>query len=160
MNIKEHIAQHLIDVHRGGNWTAVNITDTLKGINWKEASIITPISPNSLAMLLHHISYWNRIVAQRGINIEPIINAQNGMNAPVLNSESDWDELKNDNLKSLEELATIIEGYDIGSLFNPILPGHTSAYRNFQGQVEHVHYHLGQMVIVKKYLLNSKQVNH
>ncbi|ULT43826.1 hypothetical protein KRR40_10760 [Niabella defluvii] len=74
------------------------------------------------------------------------------MNVPLLTSAEAWDELKKDNIYSAEELATIVEGYDIGSLYNPILPGYSSAYKNFQGQVEHVHYHLGQIVMIKKYV--------
>ena len=152
MNIKEHIARHLVDVHKGGNWTEVNIKDTLKDITWQQASAITPFSPNSIAMLLHHITFWNRAIAQRGRNMVPVIDASNGMNVPELHNEADWEELKQDNLNSAEELATIVEGYDMSSLFNPILTGHASAYKNFQGQVEHVHYHLGQMLMIKKYL--------
>jgi hypothetical protein len=155
MNIKQHIAHHLVEVHRGGNWTDVSITHTLKDVSRQQALTITPFSPNSIAMLLHHITYWNSIVALRGQNIEPEINEQNGMNAPALNSDEDWEELKQDNIHSAEELATIIEGYDIGSLYNPILPGHSSAYKNFQGQVEHVHYHLGQIVMIKKYIQDT-----
>lgn len=155
MNIKQHIAQHLIDVHRGGNWTEVNITDTLRDISWPQACIVTPISPNTVAMILHHISYWNRIIAMRGRNITPVINKQNGMNNPLINNEAAWEALKQDNIYSAEELATVIEGYDIGNLFSPILPGHSSAYKNFQGQVEHVHYHLGQIVMIKKYIQNA-----
>jgi len=152
MNIKQHIAHHLVEVHRGGNWTDVSIAGTLKDVSWQQALMITPFSPNSIAMLLHHITYWNRIVALRGQNTEPEINESNGMNAPLLTSAEAWDELKKDNIYSAEELATIVEGYDIGSLYNPILPGYSSAYKNFQGQVEHVHYHLGQIVMIKKYV--------
>lgn len=153
MNFKEHIAQHLLDVHNGNNWAEVNLAQTLKHISWQQAIIVTPFSPNSIAMLLHHISYWNRAVAQRGMGVQPVINKANGMNAPFIDNETAWEELKKDNLYSAEELATVIEGYDEGNLYSPILPGHSSAYKNFQGQVEHVHYHLGQMVMIKKYLL-------
>lgn len=152
MNIKQHIAHHLVEVHRGGNWTEVSIAGTLTGISWVQAGIVTPFSPNSIAMLVHHITYWNRIIALRGQNITPEIDAGNGMNTPALTNHEDWEALKKDNVHSAEELATIIEGYDIGSLYNPILPGHSSAYKNFQGQVEHVHYHLGQIVMIQKYI--------
>jgi len=152
MNIKQHIAQHLIDVHRGGSWTGIDLTSTLKDISRAQAVTRTPFSPNSIAMLVHHITFWNRIIALRGQGIEPVISPDNGMNVAPLASQKDWEALKTDNIHSAEELATIIEGYDIGNLFNPILPGHTSAYRNFQGQVEHVHYHLGQIFLIKKYL--------
>ncbi len=156
MNIKQHIAQHLIDVHRGGNWTEVNLTDTLKDVSWVQAMIITPFAPNSIAMLLHHITYWNRVIATRGQGIQPFINKENGMNVPSLANQDDWRKLKTDTIHSAEELATIIEGYDIGNLFNPILPAHSSAYKNFQGQVEHVHYHLGQIIMIKKYIHKDK----
>ncbi|HOZ85291.1 MAG TPA: DinB family protein [Niabella sp.] len=152
MKIRHQLAQHLIDVHRGENWTGVSIANTLKEVSWVQTSITTPFSPNSLAMLLHHITYWNRIVAQRAQGIEPKINDENGMNAPIITCQEDWLQLQKDNFHSSEELATIIEGYDIGNLFNPILPGHSSAYRNFQGQIEHIHYHLGQMLMIKNFL--------
>ncbi|WP_346236297.1 DinB family protein [Niabella insulamsoli] len=152
MNIKQHIAQHLIDVHCGGNWTEVNVEQIVKSTRWQDAAIKAPFSPNNMAMLLYHITYWNRIVAQRGHGVFPEINRENGMNAPMIENEEEWDKLIKDNRLSAHELATVIEGYDIGNLFSPILSGHSSAYKNFQGQVEHVHYHLGQMVMLKKYL--------
>ncbi|WP_409966585.1 hypothetical protein PIECOFPK_00844 [Mycovorax composti] len=155
MNIKQHIAQHLIDVHRGGNWTEVSIAEVLKDVSWVEACSITPFSPNSIAMLLHHITYWNRILTMRGRNSNPPIAKDNGMKVAI-NSEAEWEALKRDNLYSAEELATVIEGYDDSGLFAPILPGKSSAYKTFQGQVEHVHYHLGQMVMLKKYIRNRK----
>lgn len=152
MNLKQHIANHLIEVHRGNNWTDVNITDLLKGVQWQQAAVLAPFSPNSIAMLLHHITYWNRIVAQRGQGIRPILTKANWMDVPAITSAQQWEALKQDNLVSAEALATVIEGYDEGSLFSPILTDHASAYKNFQGQVEHVHYHLGQMVMIKKQL--------
>lgn len=156
MKIRHQLAQHLIDVHRGNNWTEVCITDILKDVSWVQASIIPPFSPNSIAMLLHHITYWNRIVMQRAMGQTPEINPENGMNAPVLKSDVDWQQLQIDNLHSCEELANIIEGYDPGNILSPILPGHSSAYRNFQGQVEHIHYHLGQIQMIKKFLNAQK----
>lgn len=152
MKVTEQIAQHLLDVHNGDNWTDVNIANTLKGITWQEADRKASFSPNTIAMLLHHISFWNRIVAQRGQGIEPVIPPSNGMDVPAIESEEAWNELKKDNLLSAHELATIIENFDEDDLHVPILPRHSSAYKNFQGQVEHVHYHLGQIVMIKKYL--------
>lgn len=151
MDIRAHIAQHLIDVHRGGNWTDVNISDSIKDVTGEQAAVITPFSPNSIAMIIHHRSYWNRVVAQRARGVNPVINRENGMNAPEIINEFVWTELKKDNLYSAEELATVIENYDDGGLFTPILPAHSSAYKNFSGQVEHVHYHLGQIMMLKKY---------
>ena len=32
MNLTQHSAKHLRDVHFGGNWTSVNLKDTLAGV--------------------------------------------------------------------------------------------------------------------------------
>ncbi|WP_460759676.1 DinB family protein [Niabella terrae] len=150
--LQRELAAHLIAVHRGGNWTDVNITDTLSGVDFQTAQQVTPLSPNSIAMILHHISFWNRVIVQRAQGTAPEIDARNGMLHPPLKAEADWRELKTDNLHSAEELAQAIEGYDTGNLYSPILPGHSSAFNNFCGQVEHVHYHLGQILMLQKYL--------
>ncbi len=127
----------------------VNIVNTLADVSYEEAAVITPISPNSISMLLHHISFWNRVVALRAKGIKPVINDANGFDAPQLLSERDWEELKKDNILSSQELAVAIKDFDEAILDEPILPKHSSAYSNFQGQVEHVHYHLGQIVMLK-----------
>jgi hypothetical protein len=37
MNLPAQIAKHFRDVHFGGNWTSVNLRDTLNGITWQQA---------------------------------------------------------------------------------------------------------------------------
>lgn len=154
MKITEQIAQHLLDTHNGGNWTDVDLTETLTGIDLQFATTITPFSPNTIAAILHHISFWNRAVAERGRGSVPVVDEKNGYDLPAMNSENDWQKLKADNLRSANELAEVIRSFDEAKLEQPILTDHSSAYKNFQGQVEHVHYHLGQIVMLKKYLQN------
>ncbi|ULT43825.1 hypothetical protein KRR40_10755 [Niabella defluvii] len=48
MNIKQHIAHHLVEVHRGGNWTDVSIAGTLKDVSWQQALMITLSLPTAL----------------------------------------------------------------------------------------------------------------
>lgn len=150
MEVLKSIAQHLKEVHYGGNWTEVSIADALIDVAFEEANTQTIMSVNTIAMLLHHITYWNRIIVQRANGTVPFINAANGFNVPDINSVNDWEMLKQDNLRSAEELAAVILNFDADKLNTPILPEHDTAYRNFQGSVEHVHYHLGQMVMIKK----------
>ena len=38
MNYTSQIAKHLRDLHFGGNWTAVNMKDTLSDVDWKQAA--------------------------------------------------------------------------------------------------------------------------
>lgn len=149
---QELIATHLMDVHNGNNWTDVNLSNTLKETSWQQAQQVTPISKNTIAAIVHHISFWNRAVAERASGKKPVIGDDNGFNVHAMQSEQDWENLKADNIRSAEELADAIRQMDTDKLYTAILPDHSTAYKNFQGQVEHVHYHLGQIVMLKKYL--------
>lgn len=150
MTITTLIAQHLIDAHEGNNWTEVNLKDTLADVTVHEAATKTPASPNTIGSLLHHLTYWNRVMVQRINGITVPDTPDNGFGMPPLTYEAQWNELKADNLKSAAELAAAIRSFDEAKLYEPIVPGQSTAYKNLQGSVEHVHYHLGQIVILKK----------
>ena len=150
MKITSLIAQHLIDVHEGKNWTEVSIAATLKDITVEEAATLTHASPNTIASLLHHITFWNRLIIKRMRGIDVFVDEKNGYNIPFLQTEEDWQQLQIDNNLSAHELAAAIAGFDETLLEESLLLGGSSAYKNLQGTVEHVHYHLGQMVILKK----------
>ncbi len=78
MNLTDNIAQHIIDVHAGINWTDVNIKNTVQNITYSEASTHTDASANSIAALLHHITFYNEVVLKRINGNDPAINAANG----------------------------------------------------------------------------------
>ena len=150
MKITELIAQNIIDAHEGGNWTEVNVKTTLQDILVNEAISETVASTNTIATLLHHLTYWNRVMIQRINGIAVIVPDSNGFDMPAIQTEAEWNLLKEDNIHSAHELASAIIGFDENLLIFPILPEHASAYKNLQGSCEHVHYHLGQIVILKK----------
>src|SRR4051812_30824317 len=149
MEITALIAQHLLDVHLGNNWTDVNLSATVEDVTEKEAVTVSAASPNTIASLVHHITYWNRHMIGRMKGVEAPIPAANGYDLPP---QFDWQQLKEDNITSAHELAAAIRNFDTTKLEQPIIPGFSTAYKNLQGTVEHVHYHLGQIVIIKKLL--------
>jgi uncharacterized damage-inducible protein DinB len=149
MEITALIAQHLLEVHVGDNWTDVHLSDTLSDVSAEEAVTVTVASPNTIASLVHHITYWNRHMIKRMGGVEAPIPVSNGFELP---EDFDWEQLKADNITSAYELAAAIREFDVARLGQPILPGYSTAYKNLQGTVEHVHYHLGQIVIIKKLL--------
>src|SRR5438309_65870 len=57
MNLSGQIAKQFREVHFGGNWTAVNLKETLSDITWKEA-IQKLNSFNTIAVLVFHINYY------------------------------------------------------------------------------------------------------
>lgn len=149
MNIPEAIARHVLEVHEGNNWTEVDLVHTLQDVTLAEAVTRTPASPNTIAALLHHLTFWNRVMARRALGEPTEIGPANGFDAPDLRTTADWVALQADNLQSAHELAAAIRSVDSARLEEPILPAYSSAYKNLQGAVEHVHYHLGQLVVLK-----------
>lgn len=150
MKVTHHIAQHLLDVYTGGNWTEVNVSGVLADVSYAEAATVTAASPNSIASIVHHLVFWNRIMIQRIQGVLPEIPAANGFDVPWIESDADWKNLLNAMLASAAELALEIKNVADAKLEMPIVTGFTSAYKNLQGTVEHIHYHLGEIMILKK----------
>jgi hypothetical protein len=152
MNIAEDIARHLRDVYAGQNWTEVNLQTTLEDVSYEEASEVTPASVNTIAGLVHHLAFWNRVMAQRIAGMRVEIPESNGYDNAALNDSATWHNLKKECFQSGNALAAAIEKLTAEQLEQEILPGYPSAYKSLQGCVEHVHYHLGQIVILKQLL--------
>jgi len=68
--------------------------------------------------------------------------------APIT-SEADWEKLKADNLRSAQSLANEVKNFPLEQLFEMTATGSSTYYKNVQGIIEHAHYHLGQMVLLK-----------
>jgi uncharacterized damage-inducible protein DinB len=152
MKLTDHIAQHVIDVHTGDNWTDVNIKNTLENISLQEAVAVTNASVNTIAALLHHITFYNEVALERLKGNNPFIGSSNGFDVPDLNEEKDWMELKKRNVESAQNLAEAIKEFPETKLFEQILPGSSIVYKTLHGVIEHSHYHLGQIVIIKNLL--------
>jgi hypothetical protein len=55
------IADHIKQVYFGGNWTAVNLKDTLNGVNWKMATRKVE-SFHTIAELVFHMNYFVAVI--------------------------------------------------------------------------------------------------
>jgi uncharacterized damage-inducible protein DinB len=151
MSVSEAIAQHLLDIHFGENWTDSWITKNLEDVSRKEALQVTAGSVNTVASLLYHITFYNKVIEQRLKGTDPYINESNGFDMPVIHSDEDWEALKADNLQTAKDLAALIKDIPDTRLQQPVLklPGSESYYRQLHGVIEHAYYHLGQIVILK-----------
>ncbi len=150
MKLNEEIAQHLADVNEGANWTDVNIKDTLEDVTYKEASAVTIASSNTIAGLLHHIGFYNDIVKERLWGNDPSINQLNGFDMERIKNENDWAKLKEKSLQSATDLASEVKKFPEEKLFELTANGHGTYYKMLHGVIEHAHYHLGQIVLLKK----------
>ncbi len=156
MKITELIAQHITEVYEGGNWTEVNIKDTLADVSHKEACIVTKASYNTIAALVHHLSFYNDIVMQRLSGIDPVITKINGFDVPAITSEEDWAKLKERNLQSARQLVDAVRAFPKDKIFEHTATGRSTHYKTLHGITEHAHYHLGQIVLLKKLIRQPK----
>ena len=92
MNLSQQIAKHFREVHFGGNWTSVNLKDSLAGINWQQATTKVH-SFNTIATLVFHINYYISEVL-KVLQGEPL-NAHDkySFDLPTIHSQEDWGKL-------------------------------------------------------------------
>lgn len=152
MSITTQIAKHFRDVHFGGNWTSVNLRDTLNDVSWVQATEKV-YTFNTIAILVNHIHYYVSAVSKvlRG----EALNAKDSLSFdhPSIKSRDDWEAFLAVVWKDAEIFSTLIEQLPDSRLEDDFTDKkYGNYYRNLQGIVEHIHYHLGQIVIIKKIL--------
>lgn len=151
----KQIALHMKELYYGKNWTWSNMEDTLQDVDWKMAATKVE-SINTITVLVYHINYYlgQQIKVFKGGPLEG--SDKLSFDAPEILSEKDWQALK----KSCNQKADEWIGL-VGQLNDEILSTtfvdkkYGTYYRNLMGAVEHAHYHLGQIVILKKLLGNK-----
>lgn len=150
MSSVKQISKHFRDVHFGGNWTSVNLKDTLADVDWKQAT--TKVQDlNTIAVLVFHINYYVGAILHvlRG---NPL-NAHDKYSfdlAPI-SSEEEWQQLVGKSFAEAEQLAAAIDELDDAVLHHDFAdPKYGTYYRNLLGVIEHTHYHLGQIALIKK----------
>jgi uncharacterized damage-inducible protein DinB len=152
MSLTRQIAQHLREVYFGDNWTAVDLTESLAGVSWQQATTKV-YSFNTIAALVYHMGYYvgaARQVLQGG----PLSSSDKYSFAlPPIESAADWEQLLRKTWTEVEALARLIEQLPENKLWEDFSENkYGNYYRNLHGIIEHSYYHLGQIVLIKKLL--------
>ncbi|MBL7682758.1 MAG: DinB family protein [Flavipsychrobacter sp.] len=152
MHYTKNIAKHLHEVYNGGNWTWVNLQDTLKDVTWQQATAKV-YNFNTIAVLTYHIGYYADTILNvlRGNPLES--KDELSFNHPPINNAEDWDAMRNKVKDDWNNLVAAIEQLPdekLGEFF--VQEKYGIYYRNLHGLIEHTHYHMGQIVILKKIL--------
>ena len=152
MNLSAHIAKHFRDVHFGGNWTSVNLKDTLAGVTWQQAT--TQVHGfNTIAALVFHINYYVSAVLKvlQGGLLEA--HDKYSFDLPPVTSAEDWEKLLDKSWTDAVNFANAIGQLPEHKLWEDFTDKkYGNYYRNLHGIIEHTHYHLGQIVLIKKML--------
>lgn len=156
MKKTQQIASRFREVILNGTWIAnTNYKDQLYDLDWK---IVTKKfhSFNTIAVLSQHIHYY----------ISGILNVLNGGTLdikdqfsfyfPKIESQQDWENFLTKFWKDTEEFASLIEQMPDEKLDAVFVDAKYGTYqRNIDAMIEHSYYHLGQIVLIKKALLEN-----
>lgn len=152
MRLAKQLAKHLRDIHFGGNWTVSCIQEHLKDVTWEEANTKV-FGLNTIATLTVHTTYYVRALLDV-LEGKPL-NAKDADSfiLPPIQSQQEWDQLLQQAWDRAEAAAKLIEQLPDSRLLEPFTAEkYGTYYRNIQGNIEHMHYHLGQIVLIKKLL--------
>ncbi|MGB0714505.1 MAG: DUF1572 domain-containing protein [Phycisphaerae bacterium] len=152
MNVPSQIAKHFREVIFEGNWTASNLKTQLADVTWEEAA--HQRQPfHSIATLTFHINYYVEAVTRvlQGGPLEA--HDQFSFDAPEIKGADDWIQLRDHVFSCAETFAALVEKMPDERVWQDIDdPKYGIYYRNLHGIIEHTHYHLGQIAILKKLL--------
>ena len=152
MSSSQQLAKHFREVYFGGNWTDVNLRDSLDGISWQQATAEV-YGLNSIAMLVYHIHYYVIPVSKVFLGEVLIASDRNSFDLPPIYSAEDWHQLQNKVFEDAELFASQIEQFDEEKLFSDFPEEKYGCYyKNILGIIEHSYYHLGQISLIKKIL--------
>ena len=158
MNLSEQIAKHLSDVCFGGNWTASNLKDNIEDVTWQQA-IAKVYSFNTIAALVYHMNYF--VSALLNVLQGKALDAKDKYSfdhAPI-KAQEDWQKLLDKTWNDAEILANLIEQLPESKLWEDFADKkYGNYYRNIHGVIEHIHYHLGQIVLIKK-IISRENIN-
>lgn len=154
MSITQQIAKHFREVYFGGNWTSVNYKDLLEDVTWQEAVVQTD-GCNSIAVLVYHTGYYIHAVSK--VLEGGALEAKDSLsfNAPAIQSEQDWQQLLDTTFVAAAAFAELVEALPDEKMQEYFTnEKYGSYYRNLHGIIEHLHYHLGQIAVLKKLIRN------
>jgi hypothetical protein len=148
--ISAEIARQARECFFGKNWTWVNFQETLSGLN-RDAAIRQVHGFNSIATLVYHIGYYFdaqvRVLEGRPLDASD----KASFHHPPIDSEADWQQLVDRLFDTARRWIALVESFDDQKLSETFLEEkYGNWYRNFCGAIEHAHYHLGQIVLIKK----------
>ena len=156
MNVSAQIARHFREVYFGGNWTSVNLKDVLAEVDWVQATAAVQ-SFNTIAALVYHTSYYVSAVTKvlQGGALEA--KDAYSFDHPPIRSAADWDALLDKTWREAGTFTDLIAALPEDKLWADFTdPKYGTYYRNLQGITEHLHYHLGQIVLIKRLIARDE----
>lgn len=158
MKQSKFLASRLEEVLLNGQWIAnTNFKSQIESITWEQAT--TKIgSLNTIASLVFHIKYYLKGLNQvfQGGALE--IRDKYSFDMPAITCEADWQVLADDFIANTRSFIIAVESMSDAQLDEPFVDEKYGSYlRNIEGVIEHSYYHLGQISLIKKMVLETPE---
>jgi len=151
------IANRLREVLLNGKWiTNTNFKEQILSVSWEQA-IQKVGNLNTIALLTFHINYYLQGVLNvfNGGKLE--IRDKYSFDLPQITSEAGWEKLVADFLDNSEKFADKVELMDDSTFNQPFVDEKYGTYlRNIEGVIEHSYYHLGQISLIRKMIMQNQ----
>ncbi|MCD2423152.1 DinB family protein [Niabella pedocola] len=145
------LAKRFREVHLDGDWVAAtNLRAALSGVTWQQATKKIG-SLNTIAALAFHINYYIAGILKvfEGGSLD--IHDRYSFDAPPIGSQANWEQLLNKLWTDAEAFAAHVQQMSEEQLESAFTNEKYGSYqRNIDAMIEHVYYHLGQIVLLRK----------
>lgn len=151
------IASRLREVFLDGRWIAnTNYKEQIQGLYWQQA-IQKVDNLNTIAALTYHINYYLAGLLKAFETGRLEISDKYSFDLPAINSEQEWNKLVVDFINNAENFASKVEEMDDKIFDQPFIDEKYGTYlRNIEGAIEHSYYHLGQISLIRKMIIQNK----
>ena len=152
----KQLANRLREVILNGSWIAnTNFKDQLEDLDWK-ISTKKVQSLNTISVLAQHIHYYIHGIKNVFTNGTLEIKDKYSFNFPPIGSQTEWETFLTRFWDDTEKLAESIEKMPEEQLYQNFADEKYGSYlQNIDGMIEHSYYHLGQIVLIKKMILEE-----
>lgn len=158
MSSTKQIAKRFKEILLNGDWVvATNYKDQLSHLTWEKAT--SKIGTfNTIADLTFHINYYIAGILNvfEGGSLE--IKDKYSFDLPSIESQEDWEKLLNTlwiNAEKFSDLIELMPDKKLNEIF--VDKKYGSYQRNINAMIEHCYYHLGQITLIKKMLLEAEK---
>ncbi|MBS1751498.1 MAG: DinB family protein [Bacteroidetes bacterium] len=151
------IASRLREVLLNGRWIAnTNYKEQIQSINWQQANQKVD-NLNTIAALIYHINYYLAGLLSAFENGRLEISDKYSFDLPQIKSETDWNKLVTDFLSNSERFADRVEQMEDSIFDKPFIDEkYGTTLRNIEAVIEHSYYHLGQISLIKKLVVQNQ----
>lgn len=154
MNESQRIQTLFKDLYHGHPWLDVTLQDTLSRITWEEAFQRPVQDGNTIWEIVNHIIAWRKNVLKR-VQGEVLVTPSNNYFEEIKNpSKEAWE----NTLEALEytqkEWLYFLNTFHQADFEKEYTVNKLSYYQNIHGIIQHDAYHLGQIVLLIKFVTN------